>query len=69
MKSEFERQFAWKWRQQKLMAAAAGTVQAVGKRLAAVHSVVGKRGYSYRQKLFFLPHRSFSSIAYLNSTF
>lgn len=42
MKFEFETQFVWEWHQQKLMAAAAGIVQAVGKRLAAVHSVAGK---------------------------
>lgn len=29
------------------MVAAAGTAQAVGKRLAAVHSVIEKRGRSY----------------------
>lgn len=47
MKSEFERQVVWEWHQQKLMAAASDIVQAVGKKLAAVHSVVGKRGISW----------------------
>lgn len=46
MKSEFERQFVQEWCWQKLRAAAAGIVQAVGKRVAAVHSAVGKRGRS-----------------------
>lgn len=46
MKFEFERQFVQEWCWQKLRAAAAGIVQAVGKGLAAVHSVAGKRGRS-----------------------
>lgn len=46
MKSEFERQLVQEWGWQKLRAAAAGIVQAVGKRLAAVHSVAEKRGRS-----------------------
>lgn len=44
MKPEFETQAVWEWCQQKLMAAASDIVQAVGKKLVAVHSVVGKRG-------------------------
>lgn len=60
MKFEFERQFVGEWRQQKLTAAAAGIAQAVGKRLAAVHSVVEKRGRSY----FIPPQKVFRHILF-----
>ena len=55
----------WEWGQQKLMAAAADIVQAAGKRLAAVHSAVGKR----ETEAIVPPLRSFLSISYLISTF